>query len=779
MSIPKVKPEEKEESVFNFLLFRFAPYWPLFLLLLILCSAGAWVYLRFSTPLYEANATILIKDEKKGVDDSRMLESLNIYTSSKIVENEMEVIQSRTLMKEVVVNLHLYAPVFEEGGFNDINAYETSPIRIEAKDPEEIAPEKDIPFSYDHGKEVVIIERKAYPLGEWVTTPYGDLKFAINQKADPDPDEKRQLYFSLLDPDKVASSMASRVDIKPTNKIATVLDLSFVDESAVRAIDVLNELIKVYSINSIKEKNLMAANTLSFIDERLRYVINDLDSIERSIQHYKSKQGIVDLSEQSRNFLHNVSENDRQVSNINMQLAVLDQVERYVISKNNAGGIVPASLGLNDQLLAQLLQKLYNAELEYEKLRKTMAENSPQVTAIGSEIESIRPAILENVRNQRVSLLASRNNISSTSGAYYSYLKTIPQKERQLLEISRQQSIKNNVYSFLLEKREETALASSSTLADSKLIDPAISNFWPVSPNKSTAYLGAFALSFIIGIGLVCCKELLTGKILFRSDIEKYTKIPIAAEITSVKHKHELVVNRPDKVFLKEQFQHLRAAIGLHGRAVSKQKVLVTSSIAGEGKSFVAANLALSLSSSGKRVLLIDADLRGPKTSSIFDMEEKEGLAEFLEDKVSINNIINPSDHNNLFVIPAGGECDNPTELLLNGKLNELFTYVEELFDYILVDTSPVDPVTDAYVLSYYCDKTLFVIRHAYTPKTMVQILDESNKVTALNNPFIVFNGIKKRGFLKGNYGFGYGFGYEYVYKNRQNYHKKRKVSMS
>ncbi|MCU7548262.1 polysaccharide biosynthesis tyrosine autokinase [Chitinophagaceae bacterium LB-8] len=780
MSVKKIKTEEKEDSVLSFLLFRFAPYWPLFILLLLLCSIGAWFYLRFSTPLYEAYATILIKDEKKGVDDNRMLESLNIYTSSKIVENEMEIIRSRTLMKEVVKNLHLYAPVSEEGRFNKINAYETSPIKIEVKEPENIKMfQPDIPIYYDQKKSTVTLDRKSYPVGSWVNTPYGDLKFVLNPYADPDNNEHKQLYFSLFRPDNVASFLASRVGVQPTNKIATVLGLSFRDESASRAIDILNELIEVYSINSVKEKNLMAANTLTFIDERLRYVINDLDSIERSIQHYKTKEGIVNLSEQSKNFLLNVSDNDRQVSNINMQIAVLDQVERYVVSKNNDVGIVPSALGLNDQLLSQLLQKLYDAELEYDKLKKTMAENSPQVVAVASEIERIRPTILENVRNQRTSLFASKKNVSETSGAYNSYLKTIPQKERELLEISRQQSIKNNVYSFLLEKREETALASSSTLADSKLIDPALSNYSPVSPQNSTAYLSAFALSFIIGIALVCFKELFTGKILFRSDIEKYTRIPIAAEITNVKNnKSELVVNRPDKIFLTEQFQHLRAAIGLHGRVVSKQKVLITSSIAGEGKSFVAANLALSLSSSGKKVLLIDADLRGPKTTSIFNMEDREGLVEFLEGNVGVEDIIRYSDNNNLYVIPAGGDCNNPTEILLNGKLNELFTYIEELFDYILVDTSPVDPVTDAYVLSCYCDKTLFVIRHGYTPKTMVQILDESNKVTALSNPFIVFNGIKKRGFIKGSYGFGYGFGYEYVYKNRNGV-KNRKVSIS
>lgn len=776
MNVSPIKTEEKEESVLDVLLFRFTPYWPLFLLLMFLFCAGAWLHLRFSTPLYQAYATILLKDERKGADDSRMLESLNIYTASKIVENEMEVLRSRTLMKDVVVNLHLYAPINADESFNSFDAYTSSPIIIEAEDPENVTGLNAIPFVYHKNKRTVTIEQRNYSIGKWVTTPYGVLRFVENPRAYPGSAEGKSLYFSLIRPEAIASYMVSRLSVRPTNKIATVLGLTYIDESPVRAKDILNELINVYAISSIKEKNSMAANTLSFIDERLGYVIQDLDSIERSIQQYKSRQGVVNLSEQSKNFLQNVSENDRQVSNINMQLAVLDQVERYVISKNDKAGIVPASLGLNDELLSQLLQKLYDAELQYDKLKLTMAENSPQITSVVNEIESIRPTILENVRNQRVSLLASRNNVSATSGMYYSYLKTIPQKERELLEISRQQSIKNNVYSFLLQKREETALASSSTLADSRTIDPAIASYSPVSPQKNKAYLVAVVLSLITGIALVFGKELLTRKILFRSDIAKYTKIPIVGEITSVKHKQELVINKPDKVFVSEQFQHLRAAIGLHGRGISKQKVLITSSIAGEGKSFVAANLALSLSLSGKKVLLIDGDLRGPKTSFIFNMEEKEGLTEFLEGKRSIAEIIHQSGYNNLYIIPAGGVCNNPTELLFNGRLNELFTYIEELFDYILVDTSPVDPVTDAYVLSEYCDKTLFVIRHGYTPKTMVQLIDESNKITALQNPLIVFNGIKKRGFINGSYGFGYGFGYEYLYKNREIIKKRKRM---
>jgi capsular exopolysaccharide synthesis family protein len=351
---------------------------------------------------------------------------------------------------------------------------------------------------------------------------------------------------------------------------------------------------------------------------------------------------------------------------------------------------------------------------------------------------------------------------------YNSMLRTIPVKERELLEISRQQTIKNNVYSFLLQKREETALSSSSALADSKVVDKATVSFNPVSPKSLIAYLAAVMAAFIIGIAVVVAKELLTGKILFRQDIEKYTQIPIVAEIVSLKGKGGVVVNQPDKIYISEQFRHLRAAMGLYGRVVTRKKILVTSSIPGEGKSFVAANLAMSLALSGKKVVLVDADIRGPKTSSTFNLYGETGLANYLQSEAQLEQIIYPGQHENLSVMPAGYCENNPTEVLLNGQLPEMFGKLERMFDYVIVDTSPVDPVTDAYVLSEFCDRTLFIVRHGHTPKAMMQLLDDNNKIKALKNLAIVFNGVKKRGFLKGSYGYGYGFGYEYVYKNKE-----------
>jgi tyrosine-protein kinase Etk/Wzc len=760
--------EERGEDLFHFLLFRFFPYWPLFLFLFGVSGLAGWLYIKNSVPMYQAYATIMLKDEKKGVDDAEMLEALNIYTTKKIVENEVEVLRSRTLMLKVVKKLHLYAPVYMTGKFRDENLYRYSPITIEARDPDKLTSSPKIPLAFDITKKIVTVDGRAYAAGEWVNTPYGELKFIIDSTKQLKTD--RPLYFTVRNPTGYAGALAANTSVTPSNKMSTILYLTFTDESAFRAQDILNEMMKDYTQGTVDEKNQLAANTLYFIEDRLNYLVKELDSIERTIQNYKSRQGIVDLSDQGRLFLNNVGDIDRQVGSINMQLAILDQAEKYVVSKDKSSGIVPSTSGLGDDVLTRLLQKLYDAEVNYEKLRKTMGENNPSVVAIAEEIENTRPAILENIRNQKASLRASKTDIQSTSGQYTSMMKGIPQKERKLVEISREQSIKNGVYTYLLQKREETALSSSSAVPDSKIVDAAVSSWTPVRPNQLYIYVGAFLAAFVLGLIIVVCKEFLSGKILFRSDIEAYTQIPIAAEIARIKgRKKNVVITATNKNFVAEQFRQLRAAIGMYGKSVKKQKILVTSSIPGEGKSFVASNLAVSLSLSGKKVLIVDADFRNPKTTYIFNMEERSGLVEFLEGNSDVNSIIYRSEYNNLWIVPAGGMSNNPTELLLNGSLEEFFKVVEMSFDYIIVDTSPVSPVTDAYVLGHYCEKTLYVVRHGFTPKTMIKVLNENKKLKALNNMFIVFNDVRKRGLIAGGYGFGYGYGYEYVYENRQN----------
>ena len=768
----------KEENLLTLLMYRYLPFWPLFAVLIIAALLGAWGYLHYTTPVYEASATLIIKDENKGVDDSKIMESINVFTSKKIVENEIEVIHSRTLMKQVVDELDLCAPIFEKGQIKSTSAYTSSPVLIKLKDPENLSEGIGVPpkiyFSYDAKSDEVIIDNQHYPAGRWVKTPYGILQFYINSKRNKPA--TYPLYFSLVHPKKVANDLLSRLEVSAPNKLSTVVTLTFKDLVPQRGEDILNQLIYAYNQAAITDRNILAANTLAFIDNRMKSVENDLDKVEKEVQRYKSTQGVVDLSEQGRLFLQNVGNNDRQIANVNMQLTVLDKVEKYVISKNNKAGIVPSTLGVTDPVLSQLLEKLYNAEIEYEKLSKTTAENNPILASVTNEIEKIRPGILENIRNQRVNLQASLENLNATNGKYNSALQTIPQKERELLEISRRKATINELYSFLLQKREETALSYAPTTGDSRIVDMAESSMIPVSPKPFIVYLIAIIISFASGIAIVLSKEMFNRKILFRSEIEHYIDTPIIGELSNIgKTKGKFLSQKVNHAVIAEQILQLRTSLGLYGRSFSKKKILITSSIAGEGKSFVSINLALNLASSGKKVALLDLDLRNPNVSIHFNFFKQKGITEYLVGDVEPCEIIKNTDYNNLCVVPAGTKIGNNTDILQNGDLEGLFIFLENAFDFVILDTSPFGLVSDAYLLSEYCDISLTIIRHAYTPKSVLERLYQRNKLRPLKNMSIIFNGVKPRGFVRREYGYGYGYGYDYIYKEGI-INKKRKM---
>ena len=756
---------KQEGNALPQLVFRYLPYWPLFVVLVIVCCIGAWKFFPFNKPMYEASVSIMIKDEKQNQDPSRVIESFTAAPANISVENEIEVLQSRSLMKQVVERLHLYAPVFEEDGEKALPAYTSSPVIVKAKNPGQFKEHIKIPIAYNKESGTVTVFGKQWPLDVWSETPQGILMFSVNERQRSDP--SHPLFFQLVHPRSIAGILRSYLTIVPINKNSSVVLLKLRNEIAERGEDILNELAAAYSLASMNDKNAMAANTLSFVEERIRYVEAELDSLETKIQLYKSRKGIVDLSEQGKLFLQNLGSNDQRSADIGLQLAVLGEVEKYVVSKENKASIVPSTLGVTDPMLNDLLQKLYEAEIQYDKLKRTTAENNPILLSLKGEIDKIRPSILENITNQRQSIRASKVKVDQTSNSYSSVLRTIPKEEKDLLDFSRQQAIKSSVYTYLLQKREEAALSQSVTVADNRIIDPAEAFMIPNGSRRSTIYMMAVLLGIGLGLVYVYIKEKFSTRIMFRDEIEELSNIPVVAELPKIKSASPLVVQLPEHIAMAEQFRQLRASIGLYGRSTQRKKILVSSSISGEGKSFVSANLALSLASSGKRVVLLDLDLRNPKTSEIFNLTQEKGVVDFLTGECEWIEIVRNSAYDQLCLVPAGSIHGNPTELLLSERLGQLFSELSKNFDYIIMDTSPVDPVTDAYVLSEYCDITLFVIRHAYTPKTMVQLLDESSKVKVLKNMVVVFNAVKSRGFIQKKFGFGFGYGYDHVYNDR------------
>lgn len=756
-----------KDNLFSILAGKFIPFWPLFLGLFLLGLLGSWTYLFFATPKYSVSAALIVNDEKKGVDDSKIMESINVFTSKKIVENEVEVLHSKELINEVVYELNLYAGLYESKLLKNIPAYDSSPIHIRLKNPNDPSYYKDDfkqHFSFDSKKNLVQIDAKSYPIDEWVKNPFGGdyIKFVSNPHFVPSSDEDASFYFAFTHPKTIANGIYNNLLVASSSKLSTVVRMNYVDAVTKRGEDIVNQLIESYTQQSSRERDTLASNTLAFVDNRMERVGIELKEVEKELEAYKSSEGVVNISEQGSLYLNNVGEYDRRIGDIELQLAVLRKVENYVVSKNKTSGIVPSTLGINDPILSQLLDRLYDAEIEYEKLRKTTAENNPILVAVRNKINKIRPGILENVNSQKSNLRASLGNLASSSGKYNSALQVLPEQERRLVEITRKKKSITELFDFLAQKREETALSYAPTQSDARVIETAEASTQPVSPKKLFVYMFALFVSVALGILIASGKELFSSKILFRSEVERYSKLPILGELAFLDQKDtDVLVNNHKDVFIIDQFRHLLSSLGLYQRSSKIKTLMVTSSIAGEGKSYVSANLAQTIAFSGKKVALLDMDLRNASLTTMFNLDEKLGVSDFLSSKAMFNTIVSKSDCAELYIIPCGEKTLNSSELLASRKLEELFDTLYGTFDYIVIDTPPISMVSDASIISDFSDKSLLVVRHDYTPKYIGKRIDETLNSKNLKDSNIVFNGVKQRGIIAENYGYGHGYGYD------------------
>ena len=760
---------KKEDGSILQVVSTYLPYWPLFVIFLLLSIGSAILYLKITIPKYEASATIIIKDEKKGYDDSKLMESLDLINTKKIIENEIEVLQSRSLMNNVVKKLHLYAPVFQAGKINNKSAYTAAPIKIEVLNPDSMMFVENVNIKYDKkSNQVILNDNFRGSINQWLKTPFGTLKFVANKNYDGSISGEPYL-FSLFQVKNITAGILTSLKVSASSKLSSVIDLSYRDESPKVAEDVLNELIISYGDAALSEKNSLAKNTLSFIEDRLRIVSKDLDSIEKKLQQYKAGRGAVDISKQGELYLENVSSNDKKLSDLNMQVGVMDQLEKSASSPGNIG-MLPSTLGVNDPVLNQQMTSLSTLQMQYDKLKSTVAENNPLLLSINEQINQIKPTILNNIQSQRKSLEKNRSSLYTTGGRYNSVLSSIPQKERQLVEISRDQNIKNGIYSFLLQKREESELSYASTLSDSRVVNYAQASNSPVSPKNIIIYIIAIAVGFGIPLLYISSKEALSPKILYRNEIESLTNIPIIGEIAYNKSNDKLVVQGGKRTFIAEEFRKIRVSLLYLGINPDHRKILITSSISGEGKSFIAANLASSISLTGKKVVLVDLDLHNPGLGSFFNLEKKQGVSDFLIGSKNIEEIISHiPDNKNLHYISSGTLQQDPSELLENGEISKLISFLDENYDVVIIDTAPVVLITDAYLLSKLCDTTLYIVRHKFTPKILVKRIDENILINPIINPGIIFNGVKKRGFFKSNYGYGYDYIYTYGKKAGKN----------
>ena len=783
------------KNALNAIVFRYLPFWPIFGITIIFSLAVSFIYIHYQTPIFEANATILLKDPKSGLDNASVLESLGVSNNeTKTVENEIEVLKSRILTRQVVRDLGLYAQIYSKGTFRDVIIY-PNPVKFVALNPDALLNSGNVPISFKYiaSKNYIILAGKNYPLNVPVITPYGAFIIqpttADKQKFSALSD-KEHYYLQVRAVKTAGGVLQSMLTVGLAAKQSSLIGLKLDDQAANRAEDILNSLINVYNKAGIDDKNATVANTLEFINNRLITVTKDLNDVEENLQQYRTNENILDLTDQGRAYLSNVQTKDQDLSKIQIQLDVLNEIEKYILKKADHPGIVPSTLGVEDALLNSLLEKLYSAELSLDNLRQTSGENSPGMVSLQEQIKQLKGSLLENVKSLRQNLIATQNSLQTDVNKNTGMLKTVPKKERTLLEINRQQLIKNAIYTFLLQKREDAEISYASAVADSRIVNYAESSGYPIKPIPFNLYLIGLSIGVFSGVVFVLVREQFNREVLFRSEIEKATSATVLAEIIHDDSGETLVIKDGKRTIIAEQLRALRTSLNYIGLQGDKKTILLTSSISGEGKSFMAVNMAVSLSLTGKKVVLLEFDLRKPKVSKMLNIAQEPGISNYLAGLASYEEIIIPINDENLkglFVLPAGAIPPNPTELMLNGKLDMLMEKLKNDFDYILIDSPPIGLVTDAKILNKYSNACMYMVRHKYTPRHYLGLIEQLHYNNELNNLNIIFNGLKTRGVLVGgssgygssySYGYGYGTAYGYGYtgdEKKQSQKSKRK----
>lgn len=748
---------ENDHFDLNAYIRRYFRYWYLFPIFLAICITTAFFYLKITPPVYSTKTTILIKDEKKGLGGSQgdILSELSTqFGGNKLVENELEIIKSHTMMEQVIKDLSLDVTYTTKVGLRTVNIYANTPVIIKPEVITEFGLEEPMLIRMvDKNKFTINSEDKLFTFGQRINNAWG--AFVIQKGINNDIID---VFIQFADTKNLAETMLKSLSVSQPNVKSTVLELTYEDVNVQRSKDVLNKLLDVYVQSSLNDKNGEASNTLKFIETRLGLITGELGDVEKDVESYKTTQGITDISAESQLFLENIKENDSKLNEVNTKISILESVDNFV-QNAEAGAVAPATYMVDDPVLVSLLTKFNELELQRERYARTTTAKNPLLETINTQLDGTRQAIKENVQNLKRGMSVTKKNLENINTRFSAGLRSIPKKEREYVGIKRQQSIKEELYLYLLQKREETALAYASTVTDSRLIDAPITTFKPIKPKGALIWLGSGAAGIIIPILLINLIFMLNNTVQSREEIEQRTSTSILGEIGLMKTTKgdpasESIIKMTSRSAVAEQFRALRTNLQYLGDG-SCRTLMFTSSIGGEGKSFISINLAASLAFSDKKVILLGIDLRKPSLHERLQIPNNKGVSNYMVGQTNLNELIHTTGiHPKFDVMVSGPMPPNPSELLSNGRLPILLAELREKYDYILIDSPPYGLVTDAALIAEHVDATLYVIRYNYT------LLDHLNRIGDLRrskhfaNLTVVFNGV--------NYGAGYGYGYGY-----------------
>lgn len=797
-----VTPQQPEEELnIQELLFRYLIHWPWFVASVLFCVVCAFAYLKVATPVYNVSATVLIKDEDKGggATMASELEKMGLggmINTKSNVDNEVEVLKSKSLALEVVEQLNLYVSYRNEDGWLSKEMYRTSPVLVSLTPQEADQLEKPMKVKMnllDLGKMDVEIEvgEKKYQkhldkLPAVFPTDEGTVAFLANQDTLVGKwGEVQHITATIAKPMAVAKGYIKALSIAPTSKTTSVVNISLQNSSTQRGKDFINKLIEVYNINTNNDKNEVAQKTAEFIDERIAIISKELGSTEQDLETFKRTAGITDLTSEAKIALEGNAEYEKRRVENQTQISLVKDLQRYL--QGNEYEVLPSNVGLKDAALAAAIAKYNEMLMERNRLLRTSTENNPTIINLTSSIHAMRANVVASMDATLKGLQITKADLQREAKRFSQRISDAPTQERQFVSIARQQEIKAGLYLMLLQKREENAITLAATANNAKIIDAAIPDEAPVAPKNMMILLAALVLGVGLPVGVIFLISLTQVSIEGRADVEKLTTLPVIGDIPVADDLKgsSIAVFENQNNLMSETFRGIRT--NLQFLLEEGQKVvMVTSTVSGEGKSFVSANTAISLSLLGKKVVIVGLDIRKPGLNKVFNLSTKEqGITQFLTDpKRNIMDLVQQSDINaNLFILPGGAVPPNPTELLARKGLEEAIEQLKQHFDYIVLDTAPVGMVTDTQLISRVADLTVYVCRADYTRKSEFSLVNELAVTNKLPRISIAINGLdlkkKKYGYYYGYgkygkyYGYGKRYGYGYDYGEHENNSKK------
>ena len=784
---------EQPEELVNIqeILFRYLIHWPWFVVSVIICIACAWGYLRLATPVYNISATVLIKDDKKGggASMSSELEKMGLdgfVSSSNNVDNEIEVLKSKSLAREVVNNLGLFVTYKDEDEFPNRELYRTSPVVVSLtpQEAEKLSAPMEVEMTLfpNGGMDALItVKDKEYrkqfdqlPAGfptDEGTVAFFESKDTLTTNQAKEESKERHIKAFINRPMSVAKGYIQSLSIAPTSKTTSVAVLSLKNSNTRRGKDFINKLLEMYNINANNDKNEVAQKTAEFIDERIGIISKELGSTEQDLENFKRSAGITDLSSEAQIALTGNAEYEKKRVENQTQINLVMDLQRYM--QGNEYEVLPSNIGLQDAASAGAIDRYNEMLVERKRLLRTSTENNPTIINLDTSIRAMRSNVQATLDATLKGLQITKEDLAREANRYSRRINDAPTQERQFVSIARQQEIKAGLYLMLLQKREENAITLAATANNAKIIDEALADDNPVSPKRMMIYLAALVLGVGFPVGIIYLIGLTKFKIEGRADVEKLTSLPVIGDIPLADEKSgSIAVFENQNNLMSETFRNVRTNLQFMLEN-GKNVILVTSTISGEGKSFVSSNLAISLSLLGKKVVIVGLDIRKPGLNKVFNISRKEhGITQFLTNPTkNLMDLVQPSDINkNLFILPGGSVPPNPTELLARDGLEKAIETLKANFDYVILDTAPVGMVTDTLLIGRTADLSVYVCRADYTRKAEFTLINELMENNKLPNLCIAINGLdlqkKKYGYYYGygKYGKYYGYGKRYGY---------------